>query len=414
MLEDLIKNKIKSKNILFEHHNKNDGTIQSILFRVTFQELTEICGNRKKSKIIDPPFQIELDDLRCDEMVKSYKNNPHFTLSKMIITIAIIEIGSEKEIYLIDGQHRVEMVKRIYESTEINDDMMIAIHYIKSENEMIELFDDINKDSTKNSKYVKLPIFEKIKMVNIKKEMTKRYINKYSLKKNDDCLYTIDEFIEHLQDSEYFEKKDSLTPIDILDDIDIKHKKFFNELKYLENYKNDKLFTSKERALIATYKNVIFIKNNNFIEYLIDNLEIPYHEYCTIRTSISNTLRLKIWKSEFKSKTSGTCPIIYCNNILFKNKKFGFQCGHIISIANKGNSEEDNLRPICANCNNKMSSTNWNDYEINLKIEAKWESEYDSSDDGECYKCDRMISKYTCYLIKEKKKEILVCKKCIK
>ena len=39
-----------------------------------------------------------------------------------------------------------------------------------------------------------------------------------------------------------------------------------------------------------------------------------------------------------------------------------WECGHIISEANGGNLDTDNLKPICSGCNKSMGSKNMDDY----------------------------------------------------
>ena len=117
-----------------------------------------------------------------------------------------------------------------------------------------------------------------------------------------------------------------------------------------------------------------------------------------------------MWINEFGNKKNGTCPIKYCNHEL-NNKKFGFQCGHKVSVANKGSNAVINLRPICADCNSKMSSTNWDDYEEELEKEKIWEDTYEDGNDGECYLCDKKIKRDTFCLKKVKTKKGKICLK---
>lgn len=396
---------------------KKIGTYEnSYSTKITFQQLSDICNNRKKYKLLDPPFQIPIDENKIDEMVKAHLKNPHFLLSKIIITIAVVCVGNEKEYYLMDGQHRMNMIKIIHETTQENNNMIVVVHHVTNEEDMRELFDELNKDSSKNLGYVSLPIFGKIIIEQLNKKLAEKYKGAYAESKNSlSSIFTINEFTSFLQDADYFKTTDVVT--DIIDKIDKKHKTFFNTLKYLENANNDKKFLKKEMDIISNYRNVMFFKNNNFIEYLINN-DAPTHDDIEKRKSITDDMRKKVWKNEFGNNKVGICPVVYCKTQLTNRTKHGFQCGHIISLANKGPTEEKNLRPICANCNSKMSSQNWNNYEDELKREHEWNKKYDDDEeDAECDDCEKNIKKDNFHLVlvkKNKTKYKLVCRKCSK
>lgn len=414
------------ENILNNDRKKIGTYDSSYSTKITFQELADICVNKKKYKLNDPPFQTPLDLDRVQEMYESHIKHPHFLLSKAIITIAIVNVGSEKEYYLMDGQHRMNAIKIIYEKTNENNNMIIVVHNVKNENEMRDLFNELNKDSSKNLAYVSLPIFGKIIIEKIIKKLSKKYEGCYSENKNaKSSLFSVNEFVTFLQDADYFnansansDNSDTDANVNrIIDEIDKKHKIFFNTLKYLENSDNEKKYSKREIDVITHYRNVIFFKNNNFIEYLINN-DIPTHDDIEKRRNITDTTRSKVWKNEFKKNTTGKCPVLYCESKLSSTTKHGFQCGHIISVANKGKTIESNLRPICANCNSKMSSQNWDSYEEELRREHEWENKFgNDNDEANCENCEKKIKKDTFYMVLSKKKKNkykMLCRKCSK
>ena len=45
-----------------------------------------------------------------------------------------------------------------------------------------------------------------------------------------------------------------------------------------------------------------------------------------------------------------------------KIRQIEFHCGHVIAEKNGGETNIDNLRPICAQCNLSMGTMNMNDY----------------------------------------------------
>ncbi len=72
------------------------------------------------------------------------------------------------------------------------------------------------------------------------------------------------------------------------------------------------------------------------------------------RTTIRKPLRKKVWGL---SALDGRC---YCceGAISFDN----FECGHIVSVAHGGATNENNLRPICRGCNSDMRTMHMEEY----------------------------------------------------
>ena len=121
---------------------------------------------------------------------------------------------------------------------------------------------------------------------------------------------------------------------------------------------------AKNKITCIENKSCMFMKNNNFFEWLIDLSVKPYHDYKK-RISISKELQEKIWQEEFGACTSGKCTIFCCQNILSKNISNSWQCGRIISCKNSRNTyiSLSNLRPLCKPCYDMMNDNNWDDYE---------------------------------------------------
>ena len=66
-----------------------------------------------------------------------------------------------------------------------------------------------------------------------------------------------------------------------------------------------------------------------------------------------------MWKNFFgKDYNEHNCPI--CNLTLISIIKF--EVGHIISLANCGDNNIENLKPICEKCNRSMGVKNMEEY----------------------------------------------------
>jgi 5-methylcytosine-specific restriction endonuclease McrA len=259
----------------------------------------------------------------------------------------------------MDGQHRLEMIKQLPETE--NEQVLLSIINIKSRYEFDKLIEELNMDSIKNPLKNYFSIFDKQNIYFIKQSITDKYSDILRLPKKSsetNPLYTVSEFTEKISLETNF---DPTTIIDILEE---KNKTFFDKMNYLEKSLSiEYKFTNRENRCI-NYKNIIFLKKNNFIDYLINEDIEPDHDF-TVREKINKILSNNVWKKEFNVKTNGKCPIFNCKNTLDLNIINSWQCGHIISVFNNGKTELNNLRVICPKCNNQMKHTNWSDYEDN-------------------------------------------------
>ena len=332
---------------------------------VSFKKIVSLLNNNELHK---PKFQIDLDEDKIDEMCKSYNKNRDFLIFKNKIVIGVIvNKYSPSEInykmYVIDGQHRLEMAKKLIEESnndeDKNDFLTFCYYETNSDKEMKELFIEINKDSHKNSKYISLDDFNQ----NIYDEL-KLYLHKekslyFSPKKKETSkLFTISEFVDKISEKKY----DSLEAIK--EELESKNKIFYKKIDYKEYLIEDPTcFYSEEKTAIDNGY-IIGLKNNNFIDFLF-NKDIPDHKFKKQKDKISPKLRILVWTRWFGEKSNTECPLCKENIKIGKN---GFHCGHIKSEANGGETILENLRPLCGTCNVKMNSMNWEDYEKTLKL----------------------------------------------
>ena len=396
---------IKNKHRIKEMHG-DDG----FLIKYTFKEL---CDMDDMKYLLTPIFQSSPDDDRVDEMIDAYNKNPQFLLSKLILTVAIIKGVDGNEYYLMDGQHRLAMCRKLYEIYQYNNNMYVAFYKIANESQFSELFEELNKDSQKNKKYVRMETFKKIIHNQLKASILRKYKDCYAKgKTKQNCLYTVDEFIELLNRNNFLDQQKSID--DMINIIDDRHRIFFNKIEYLEDC-NDTHFFKTEIDNINKWRNVIFFKNNNFVSYVCNTNTKPEHFYRNVRSGIGSVLKKKVWEKEFKTKTVGTCPINHCENKLHCDEKYGFQCGHIISVKNGGETTCENLRPICSQCNLCMGTVDWENYEYDKNKNAMWSKKFGEIKIGKCDSCKIKIRKNECDYVKNNNimAPKLLCKKCV-
>ena len=111
-------------------------------------------------------------------LLNEYKKHPFFLRFKNRIVIGNLN----DTWYVIDGQHRLEMAKLLYENN-INDDLIFCWFTCENEEEIRMLFNSINKDSAKNKFYIEQTEFSQIKINEFIKMLKVYNKNSFSNKK---------------------------------------------------------------------------------------------------------------------------------------------------------------------------------------------------------------------------------------
>lgn len=333
---------------IYENHN----------YFETIINFDTILHHPKIDKIIKPNYQGSLNENIVDELVNEYKKNKLFLRYKNKIVIG--ELNNNW--YILDGQHRLKMVEKL---GPIDEELCFCWYKFYDENHMRELFNSINKDSTKNQWFINCEEFKQIKIIEFSKLLAKYYKKFFSkTKTTTGKIYTIEEFIEKLNNINFFDDNNK-TAIDYYIIIKDKNQIFYDKCNY-----NGQFITNKKFFYKDEYKNIeehiIFtLKNNNFIEWLYKENQIPIHKFLKgNKDNIPKGLKKKIWEKYYKDSVEAKCPISWCTNILNNEKNNGWDAGHIISEANGGINTIDNLKPICKNCNCEMYTKNWKDFDI--------------------------------------------------
>jgi hypothetical protein len=81
----------------------------------------------------------------------------------------------------------------------------------------------------------------------------------------------------------------------------------------------------------------------------------PFREQT--RKQMSKALKKQVWKRDFENNLEGVC--ICCDDMI---TQITGECGHIQSHATGGTTVLENLRYICADCNDRMGIKHMDDY----------------------------------------------------
>ena len=322
---------------------------------ITFQSLSRYVKNKT---FIKPDFQGSLDESRVESMVKCYLKNPANFQYKNRIIIADVN----GKLYIIDGQHRVEMIIRLCEKTQKYTRKQIEIVYypLRNDKEAMVLFNEINIDSHKNKFFITQDLFGQMTISGFREKLKKKFKHLFNRKHNENSnIKCIEHFSNDLYKAGFLKNKTTDEAFDKLIEL---NDTFFNKLYkpcIENNVLDDKLYKVEIKSILDN--GVCFVtKKNNFMEYIKNQTIKPRHTWKKGKKRITKSLKNKVWYNEFNYETSGKCPIAHCNNTIYK---IDFEAGHIISELNNGPTELSNLRPICKYCNRQMGSKNWNEWD---------------------------------------------------
>ena len=324
----------------------------------------------KDNTFENPIQQAELDEDKIKQMVDSYLKNPEYLIYKNKIIIAVLMNSDETNynLYLVDGQHRINMGIKLYEEHNICDYLILCYYKMNKLEEIEELFNECNRDSYKNKIEFDKDIIKKIKYNELKVLLKNKYSETFSkTKSSNNVRYSVSEFLNILSDKNYFDK---YSVSDIIFNIETKNK-LFNKIIDYQGYLdiNDSNLFYKDEINCIKNGLIFSLKNNNFIEYLLDHTITPDHTFKYPKNRINPALRITIW-NKFYNSNDGKCNVYKCKNKIC-NDADGFECGYKISRKNGGEFNIDNLIPICKECHNKIGSANYDDFIERRKKEYK-------------------------------------------
>jgi 5-methylcytosine-specific restriction endonuclease McrA len=291
--------------------------------------------------LINPPYQADLNLQKVNDMIDSYHANKEYGRFKNIIVIAVRMVGT-KTLYLVDGQHRVEMLKQI----NVDYPFRVIFYAIQSDDEMRQLFKEMNYDSHKNMAYVSLGA-DKAKIAD---DLANHYKdNKLFKKKNTSKLYTLRTFIDAISD--YVQTFDDVKSL--LQDIEFKQTEFISKVDFSRHY--------VEESECITNNFILPLMACNFVTYLQDSNTQPEYrgKNNPAPRTITHTTRMQVWETHYgMGMGEAICPV--CK--IVKIYQMSFHCGHINPRSKGGLNHKDNLRPLCQSCNSSMGNTHFDEY----------------------------------------------------
>ncbi len=297
--------------------------------------------------LVNPPYQADLNLQKVNDMIDSYHANKEYGRFKNTIVMAVRMVGT-KTLYLVDGQHRVEMMKQFMsKQIEIEYPFRVLIYPIDSDDQMRQLFKEMNYDSHKNIAYVSLGA-DKAKIAD---ELAIHYKDNkhFTKKKGVSKLYTLRTFIDAITD--YIQTFDDINSL--LQDLESKQQEFISKVDFSKHY--------VEESECITSNFILPLMSCNFVTYLQDpNIQPEYRgKNNPSPKTITHTIRMQVWE-KYYGMNMGTaiCPVCKITTIY----QMSFHCGHINPKSKGGLNHKDNLRPLCQSCNSSMGNTHFDEY----------------------------------------------------
>ena len=318
-------------------------------------------GRQKKytlsvSKLIEmninkPDYQRDKLEEHVEEIYKFQLE--HYKKYGTYLYFGCITIGiCNQEKYLLDGQHRLFSMEKIYNINEFNDfNVDIEIIECQSMEEMQELFTIINKN---------IPVRDYLK--NFKKEVA--VLLREYLKLN---------YSNYISTSQTPRSPNINLEI-FLDEFQKKYEKRLNK------FKNDQEFIewfdreNMEHGVYLRTKNDEKIQNAILkIDSMEGRLRSSKKFYLgtyflkNITSNVSNSLKKKLW-NQWKTSLNNTEELVLCPCCESEYiAGYDFHAGHKISFKNGGSTSLDNLIPLCSSCNLSMGTMNYEEYKENFK-----------------------------------------------
>jgi len=316
--------------------------------------------------------KIDIDHL--NELIQ-YQKNFYKKYNNFLFPNPIILCKNNDKFAIIDGQHRIQCIKTLFNEYNIDFNIMLSIINIDDINEYDELFLSVNLNKPvvlfKNitdwktvGKYIEDYFLNNYNIYNKNSENPRvphinfqnmlKYINENNIIEK--CNLNKDQFINEIVElNNYYSGINGLS----------------NLTKYIQNYPillkkcNEK--QPNNPLYLGIYQNfewierIIYKINNNLKYHQMNHISLKYNHI-----KIKKPLKKLVWTSYNNKNLDGNCYVC-SRNIDYDT----FECGHIISVFKGGNTTLNNLKPICSCCNKDMGVHNLEEYKSSLNNEMK-------------------------------------------
>ena len=329
----------------------------------------------EKGVIITPRFQREIQEDKVMSIVEEYerlfKSNQNYFI-KHGYTLSLCKLGEKKELYLIDGQHRLEAMKYLTEN-EYSGDVIVRIQVCKTLTDMKRDFKLLNSNSNMPIMYTDFENeFLQHTLFKVKQNLKREYIDMFNRNKNGSKTQThrmhLDTFLEliepekvkHLYEASQKDIGDYKFLEKMIRRVNRLVKEKFEEFQ--QNQQLDYYIKSKDMKIVhgkqfyLSLDNVIWVDElfhlGDETEEYVPQIKVKPIEYK--KQKIPKSLQRKVVSSHFEDE-SHVAPCFVCSTQINRDN---VSIGHIVPEYLGGKTVEDNLRCICKSCNSSMGIEN--------------------------------------------------------
>ena len=320
----------------------------------------------KNQNIEIPDIQRIIDNNKVNEIVefqdKCKVNDENFKYELGILQVCILQ----NKYYLIDGQHRYKAMMKSFEKYNINFKCFVQYITVDNYEELKECFKLINQNTP-------LPDieFDNNEQKDIVTVICNHFHNKYNKKiwskgniKHKRPYISFNEFQEAVSFlTKQLQNNNAKQIIEILENKNNDISTFEREV-FPKDITDSMYNTAKENNFylgLYKYKN----EEGYYFEWICDIIknkigkELKPKKTTTRRKNVSKAVRSKVWNIYIGS-IHGECKCIVCNNnTITQNNN---EAGHILSVKEGGKDTEDNIIPICGECNKSMGSKHMREF----------------------------------------------------
>tara|TARA_Y100000389_G_scaffold11140_1_gene10338 strand:- start:8430 stop:9554 length:1125 start_codon:yes stop_codon:yes gene_type:complete len=353
--------------------------IETNLFENFFKDDNKLIGKIHvekllSRKIIIPNIQRIKDDQKVKKIIeyqdKFFKKHKRFNFLGLI---NIHNCSEDKKEYLLDGQHRFSAINILY------NEMLYKDFFVNIEVIHVNTLDEIKENYLLINKNTELPEFPDDIDKNIPEKAAKFFINKYKdvwttkrktmrpkLNKNHFQI-ALGYLTEKLQKST-IEKYSTVYSEDLVRLLEDKNKKmslwpvesYVQRIRKIKKWPEYKAICKKNKFFLGMYAYTSEEYCYGWVKDILKEetgVEVKKAKKTRKKKPIPKTLRDSVWMKYVKDQNNPKC---YCceESITLKT----WQCGHVISEANGGTLDIDNLRPICQTCNTSMGTQNMEEF----------------------------------------------------
>ena len=272
-----------------------------------------------------------------------------------------IQLGEfDDKIYIIDGQHRINMISNIVNTHSLREhNVAVHLRIHKNKDEIYERFVQANI----NNSELPIPKEELANGDNARfytklKALLKKYYGKQFANTNKNgALLTLDNFMNILHTNNFRSFARVADEYKALDYLREKSDNFSTlvDYKHYSSPQFNYLYKAEHQCLSNGF--TLSLKRNNARKWLFDSNIKARHNWRQAKKTISKSIKRRVW-NEYTDLQEDLCPLS-CPNHISKNS---FQAGHIIPEARGGLVTIENLIPICKECNTEMATKTLEEY----------------------------------------------------